>query len=423
MSSEQAINVKNLAKAYQLYKTPADRLKQMLFGKKRQYFSEILALQDINFSIAKGESVGVLGVNGSGKSTLLQILSGNLQPSGGTVEKCGRVCALLELGAGFNPEFTGRENVFFSARLMGMSEAEIQGHYQAIVDFADIGEFIDRPVRCYSSGMYVRLAFSVAAHMEPDILLVDEVLAVGDIFFQQKCNLHMRQRLGRVTKVIVTHSLNTVASMTQRALVLHRGRLVFDGPPLAAIEHYIRLCQIPGDESPPRPGPAASKAVALESMTPIPGEKLSGALNVVMTGYAIETNGLPYEGCVKAGAEVVCTVQIEVHQDIAHPIAGYMLADQYGNALFGQNTVTAGLSMNSLRRGVSRLSLSFTWPDIAHGDYFLTIGIGNGQDAMAHAIECWAHNIFHFSAITPGRDVHGLFNNSLHHVACTPQKA
>jgi len=421
MSSEPAIQVSGLTKDYRLYARPADRLKQILWGGRRRYYTEVRALEAVSFIIAAGESVGVLGVNGSGKSTLLQILCGTLQPTRGTASARGRLCALLELGSGFNPEFTGRENVFLSARLLGMSEAEIEDRYPAIMAFADIGDFIDRPVRCYSSGMYVRLAFAVAAHTDPDILLVDEVLAVGDIFFQQKCNLHMQGQLGRAAKVLVTHCLNTVANMTSRVLVLDRGRLVFDGPPLEAIEAYVRLARATGRSAEPAaaskdaPSPRSDPAADLR---PIGPEKLSGELGAVFTAFSVAINGRPYEGYVMAGAQVALTARLEVRREIRHPIVGYLLADRFGNHLFGQNTATAELPLESMRPGPHLLRLCFTWPDIAAGDYFLTPGLGNGQASMAHVIECWAHNIFHFSAITPHKDVHGLFNGTLHQVEC-----
>ena len=420
MSSEPAIRVQGLVKDYRLYARPADRLRQLFRGEARRYYTEVRALDGVSFQVAPGESVGVLGVNGSGKSTLLQIVCGSLAPSRGTVAVRGRLCALLELGSGFNPEFTGRENVFLCARLLGMTEAEIAARYPDIVAFADIGEFIDRPVRSYSSGMYVRLAFAVAAHTDPDILLVDEVLAVGDVFFQQKCNLHMQRVLHRAAKIIVTHSLDTVANMTSRTLVLDRGRLVFDGPPLEAIEAYIRLCR------PATGAVAAAPETANDpeaDLTPIAPEKLSGERGASIAAFAIRLDDAPYPGCVRAGQTVGLTLHLAVARPIEQPIVGYLLADRFGNYLFGQNTVTAGLPLPGLSPGGYRLRLCFTWPDIAPGDYFLTPGLGNGLAAMAHAIECWAHNIFHFHCVAPGKDIHGLFNGNLHCIDCRPLPA
>jgi ABC-type polysaccharide/polyol phosphate transport system ATPase subunit len=421
MSSEPAIRVRGLSKTYRLYRQPKDRLKQYLFGGKRRYFTEVQALRDISFSVAQGETIGIIGKNGSGKSTLLQALCGILAPSGGQVVANGRLCAMLELGAGFNPEFTGKENVFLNARLLGMNEEEIESRYPAIVSFADIGEFINKPLRCYSSGMYVRLAFAVAAHTDPDILLIDEVLSVGDVFFQQKCNLYMQRELGKTAKILVTHSMEAVASMTTRVLVLDKGSLAFDGPPLQGIETFMRLSRRENALAGlPRPRQAAAAKDAPPSLLPIPPDKLSGALSAVFTGFTVEVNGTPYGGCILAGAPVAVTLLMEVRREISHPIVGYLLADRFGNFIFGQNTTTAGLPLDVLRPGAHRICLHFTWPDVAGGDYFLTPGLGNGLDSKAHDIECWAHNIFHFSAVTPHKDVHGLFNGSLHQVECTP---
>lgn len=417
MSSEPAIAVCGLTKDYHLYARPADRLRQLLHGDAKRHYTAVRALDGLDFRVAPGESVGVLGVNGSGKSTLLQILSGNLAPTAGTVAVRGRLCALLELGSGFNPEFTGRENVFLCARLLGMSEAEIAARYAAIVAFADIGDFIDRPVRCYSSGMYVRLAFAVAAHTDPDILLVDEVLSVGDLFFQQKCNLHMQRRLGSAAKVIVTHSLDTVANMTSRALVLDRGRLAYDGPPLTAIETYIRLCRPAVVDA----APGAGKPAPDPALTPIAPDKLSGERGAVLTAFAVTVDGATYGGCVMAGQTVGLTLDLTVVRPVARPIVGYLLADRFGNYLFGQNTVTAGLPLAALDPGEHRLRLSFTWPDVVPGAYFLTPGLGNGLSAMTHVIECWAHNIFQINAVAPHRDIHALFNGNLHFVDCHPR--
>ena len=225
LASSPAISVCDLSKAYQIYARPVDRLKQALFRWKRQYFQDFWALRDISFSVAKGETVGIIGRNGSGKSTLLQVVAGILAPTTGKVRVEGRLSALLELGAGFNHEFTGRENVYLAAALHGLSRQETRDLMPAIEDFADIGDFIDQPVKTYSSGMFVRLAFAVAAQVRPDILIVDEALSVGDIFFQQKCYRKFEEfkKDGR-TILFVTHDLNSVLKYCDRALVLHEGK-------------------------------------------------------------------------------------------------------------------------------------------------------------------------------------------------------
>lgn len=187
------IEVREVGKCYQIYERPEDRLKQMLWRGRRRYFREFWALRDVSFSVRRGETVGVIGRNGSGKSTLLKMLCGTLAPTAGTLAVRGRVAALLELGTGFNPEFTGRENVYLNAAILGLDDAEIEHYLPEILAFADIGEFIDQPVKTYSSGMAVRLAFAVAAHVRAEILIIDEALAVGDVFFVQKCMRFLRK--------------------------------------------------------------------------------------------------------------------------------------------------------------------------------------------------------------------------------------
>ena len=192
-SDEVVLRIRHISKRFEIYDKPRHRLQQMLFGRWKTYYREFRALSDINLEVRKGECVGIIGPNGAGKSTLLQIMTGTLQPTEGTVERHGRIAALLELGSGFNPEFTGRENVYMNAAILGLTKKETDEKYQDIVDFADIGEFIDQPVKTYSSGMIVRLAFAVNAFVDPDVLIVDEALAVGDAFFQQKCMRFIRK--------------------------------------------------------------------------------------------------------------------------------------------------------------------------------------------------------------------------------------
>jgi ABC-type polysaccharide/polyol phosphate transport system ATPase subunit len=239
-SDDIAISVRNLTKSYRLFGHPGDRIKQFFSLGLKQYHRGFTALKDVSFDIRKGETVGIIGRNGSGKSTLLQLISGILKPTSGTVQVNGRVSALLELGAGFNPEFTGRENAYFQGAIMGFTGAQIDERFDKIAAFADIGEFIDQPVRTYSSGMYVRLAFSVAIHMEPEILIVDEALSVGDTAFQAKCLILMKalQSRGDITIVFVSHDLVLVKNLCHRVLTLSHGQINLDATPQMAIDRY-----------------------------------------------------------------------------------------------------------------------------------------------------------------------------------------
>lgn len=250
MSSDHAIRISGLSKHYLIFERPEDRLKQMLVPRlqrllgvtPKRYFKPFAAVQDVSFEVKRGETVGIIGRNGSGKSTLLQIICGTLLPSAGTVDVNGRIAALLELGAGFNPEFTGRENVFVKASILGLSHAETEARFDDIARFADIGMFIDQPVKTYSSGMFVRLAFATAINVDPDILVVDEALAVGDEAFQRKCYARIEEIKSRgATILFVSHGAQTIVQLCDRALLMDRGELILEGRPKTVVSQYQRL--------------------------------------------------------------------------------------------------------------------------------------------------------------------------------------
>ncbi len=239
-TSEPVVTVDALGKCYHIYDKPQDRLKQSLWGGRRKFYREFWALRNVSFEVRRGETIGIIGRNGSGKSTLLQLIAGTLAPSAGTTRTNGRVAALLELGSGFNPEFTGRENVYMNGAILGLGKDEIDKRFAAIERFADIGDFIDQPVKIYSSGMVVRLAFSVSINVDPDILIIDEALAVGDIAFQFKC----MDRLDRLTKsgttlLFVSHDLGAVKAFCTRAIYLSHGEIKGIGPASDMTEMFM----------------------------------------------------------------------------------------------------------------------------------------------------------------------------------------
>ena len=245
-----AIRVNNLSKCYHIYDRPQDRLKQLVVPKLRslvgrnpnRYYREFWALNDVSFEVGRGETIGIIGRNGSGKSTLLQMICGTLQPTTGSVETNGRVAALLELGAGFNPEFTGRENVYMNATVLGLTQDEIQARFEDIAAFADIGDFIEQPVKHYSSGMYARLAFAVAINVDPSILIVDEALSVGDEPFQRKCFARIEEiKRNGGTILFVSHSASAIVELCDRAVLLQGGELLFTGEPKKAIAWHQKL--------------------------------------------------------------------------------------------------------------------------------------------------------------------------------------
>ena len=243
MENEYAIRVKNITKRYKLFERNRDRVRDALgLAGKKQLYKDLYALKDLSFDIKKGESVGIIGVNGAGKSTILKIITGVLTPSEGEVEIGGRISALLELGAGFNPEYTGLQNVYLNGTMMGFSKEEIDKRLQSILDFADIGDFINQPVKTYSSGMFVRLAFAVAINIEPEILIVDEALSVGDVFFQTKC-FHKFEEFRKAGKTIifVSHDLGSIRRYCDKAILLNHGEKISEGTPAEVIDIYKRV--------------------------------------------------------------------------------------------------------------------------------------------------------------------------------------
>ena len=258
MSSSRLIQATDLSKEFLIYDSPGKRLKQMLlpkvqsmFGiKQSEFFRRFPAVIDVSLNVGRGETVGIVGRNGSGKSTLLEMICGTLQPSRGSVEVNGRVAALLELGSGFNPEFTGRENIYLNAAILGLNRSEINERFDEIVAFADIGNFIEQPVKTYSSGMYVRLAFAVAINVNPDILIIDEALAVGDEAFQRKCFGKLEQIKDRGgTILFVSHSAQSVIQLCDRAILLDRGEKILEGHPKAVIDRYQRFINLSGEQA------------------------------------------------------------------------------------------------------------------------------------------------------------------------------
>lgn len=298
MSSDTAIDVQGVHKVFRIYDRPADRLKQAVF-RNRRFFREFPALTDVSFRVGRGHTVGIVGRNGSGKSTLLQILAGTLNPTAGSARVHGRVAALLELGAGFNPEFTGRENVFLNASILGLSRAETEARFDAIHAFSEIGDFMDQPVKTYSSGMYVRLAFAVAVNVDPEVLIVDEALSVGDEAFQRKCFARIeafQERGGTI--LFVSHSNAAIVELCDEALLMDGGELLYRGEPKAVISRYQRLIYAPRER---QPGIREEiRAEALAALAPPPAAATAGALSAPGTSAA---PSLPAAEAVEEGFE------------------------------------------------------------------------------------------------------------------------
>jgi ABC-type polysaccharide/polyol phosphate transport system ATPase subunit len=414
---ENVIVLDSVSKNYRLYKRNSDRVRETFHPLRKQYHKPFKALDNISFSLKKGKSLGIIGKNGSGKSTLLQLLCGVLQPSSGEVHVNGRISALLELGAGFNPEFTGRENVYLSATIMGLSRDFVDRNIEQIFAFADIGEYVDQPVKLYSSGMYVRLAFATAISVKPEILIVDEALAVGDIFFQQKCIAHMKEMKSKATIVFVTHDMQTVSNLCERVIVLDGGKVCFDGDPIDAVSHYTKLVHNERFQS-----KNSSIINGSQQSTEFDSEKREGwlfvgdndrggALEIEISKVRITDENDEVKQTVIKGDIVRVHLAISSKKDIQDIIVGYTIKDRLGNAIFGENTKSSLSEQFCVKKGDSIVTYEFLWPEVYPETYTITVGIGEGKDPFVHKIHCWAHNIASLNALSPDRGVHGIFNN------------
>ncbi|WP_322906572.1 ABC transporter ATP-binding protein [Paenibacillus campi] len=415
---ELTINLKHIQKKYKLYSKPADRLKEALNITKKKYHTEFYALNDVSLSVVKGETLGIIGKNGSGKSTLLKIITGVLTPTNGERSVNGQISALLELGTGFNPEYTGIENIYLNGVTRGFSKKEMNDKLDQIIDFADIGDFIYQPVKTYSSGMFARLAFAVMISFKPEILIVDEALSVGDVFFQQKCNRYMKEEMSGITKILVTHDLSSIANMADRVIVLSKGDIVFEGEPLKGIEFYTKAMH--SELFKEKLEDIATNAGVLEipaDWNVINIDSLGGAQDILIKAIKFRVNDEAYKGYVTAGDSFEINMLIESQKDTSELIIGYLVNDKYGNAIFGENTIGSKLELTKLNKnGNYHVKLNLTWPEVQENDYFVTLGLGEGYDEMNHVIQCWAHNVLQVKNIALN-SVHAIFNNKIESIA------
>lgn len=427
MSSDTVIAASRLSKCYHIYDNPRDRLKQMIVPRicslfrrgRRNYFREFWALRDVSFTIRKGETVGIIGRNGSGKSTLLQMICGTLNPTSGDVATVGRIGALLELGSGFNPEFTGRENVFLNASLLGLTDQQIKHRYDAIVSFADIGEFIDRPVKTYSSGMYVRLAFAVIAHIDADLLVIDEALSVGDAFFTQKCMRFLHDFIKRGSIIFVSHDTAAVRGLCTRAIWLDKGAVVMDGIPKDVCNHYLEayysedgILQTTNSDV---PDGMESVEEDVEMETAIDGRlaffnasNLRNDLQVFKFNPNGESFGRKHAEIINVtlrnrtgsplswvvgGEYVALQVEAKIYADMASPIVGFMFKDRLGQTLFGENTYLTTIDHRIFCPAGGKLvaEFAFRMPILPAGDYALGVAIADGNQDV-HIQHHWIYD-------------------------------
>lgn len=389
--SDVMISMRNVGKMYRLYDRPQDRLKEQLFWRfGKHYGREFWALRDASFDLKRGERLGIIGRNGAGKSTLLQILAGILAPTLGEVEVRGRIAALLELGSGFNPEFTGRENVYMNGTVLGLSPEELDARYEAIAAFAGIGDFIDQPVKLYSSGMLVRLAFAVSTHVDADILLIDEALAVGDIFFRQKCYKRLDDLRERGTAVVlVSHAMNEVEQFCQQAILLHQGSVNFQGNANEAVKRYYLIEQqeqVVSTTVQPSETRLA-EAVAESNQRTFFWPQLEAYLDIsnvpqVSNGWArctavaiCDEQGQPCH--VFQQGETACFFyEFEILQDIEVPIGGTLIQSDKGVNVHGKSTLEYGTDVPSSASRGSRIHFQQDITlEIAVGEYTFEVGL------------------------------------------------
>lgn len=377
--SETAIKVTNVSKIYKLYDTPAARLKDALGLSRKQAYREHAALHDITLEIKKGETVGIIGTNGSGKSTLLKIITGVISQSRGEVEVAGRISALLELGAGFNQEYTGIENVYLQGTMMGYTREEIQGKMEAILEFADIGDFVHQPVKTYSSGMFVRLAFAVAINIEPEILIVDEALSVGDVFFQSKCYRKFEEfkEMGK-TILFVSHDLSSITKYCDRAILLNKGVKVMEGTPKEAVDRF-KMALVAQEEEKRRensslwkPGASGDKWRNALSVNP---ETLEyGDKKAEITDFAVVDKTGKITNVIQKGEPFTIKMKVAFLEAVAEPIFAFTLKNLMGIELTGTNTMLEQQPVEPKQPGEEQ-SVSFTQRmTLQGGEYLLSLG-------------------------------------------------
>ena len=445
--TETAIEVKGVSKAYRIWKNPAARLKHPIFQalgsvipralqpkslrrrigetEKTPYYTDFYALKDINLTVKRGEAVGIIGRNGSGKSTLLQIIAGTLTPTTGTIKINGRVAALLELGSGFNPEFTGRENVYLNASILGLTQKEITDRYQSIADFADIGDFIDQPVKTYSSGMMMRLAFAVIAHVDANILIVDESLSVGDVFFVQKCMRFIHEFRKRGTLLLVTHDTAAVTALCERALWLHKGEVQGIDSAKEIAERYLEATYAekqgvvlfdPGKGKKNRQTQSTSAPVQhlvdqrsqfingsnmrndIEIFRFDPESAAFGAGGaVIKTVRLLDAESRQPLAYVVGGEVVILEIAALARTDLDRPILGFQLKNRHGQTLFVDNTYMSYRDNPCMVRSGETITATFQFqmPVLPVGDYVFNAACANGTQ-FEHMQHHWLHEALAF---------------------------
>lgn len=394
--TEYAVRVNQVTKKYKLYNNKTDRLKEAVFGWGKSYHKDFYAVNDITFDIKKGETLGIIGKNGSGKSTLLKMITGVLNPSAGSIEVNGRISALLELGAGFNPEYTGIENVYLNGTVMGLSRKEIDEKLDEIIQFADIGDFIHQPVKVYSSGMFVRLAFAVAVNVDPEILIVDEALSVGDIRFQQKCLRKIEEFKAKKTVLFVTHDVGLINNYCSRAIWINEGILMEDGSPEYVTKKYrasmadSTLTKVNGLSDDAKE--LYSNIDMLSNGVDVFGDKKAEIIGISM----FDAKSNEKINMVDPGQKVKLCIALQSKENIANPIIGFTLTDRLGNIIFQTNSYIAGELLEPL--GPNEFvyyCFEYSMPELNNGHFCISPAFASGSQEE-HVQHCWVHDALIF---------------------------
>jgi ABC-type polysaccharide/polyol phosphate transport system ATPase subunit len=410
---QTAIKVTQVRKVYKLYDTPAARLKDALGLSRKQNYREHEALKGVDLEIKRGETVGIIGTNGSGKSTLLKIITGVIRQTSGQVTVQGRISALLELGAGFNQEYTGIENIYLQGTMMGFSREEISGKMDAILEFADIGEFVNQPVKTYSSGMFVRLAFAVAINIEPEILIVDEALSVGDVFFQAKCYRKFEEfkEMGK-TILFVSHDLSSITKYCDRAVLLNKGAKVMEGTPKEAVDQY-KMALVEQEEARRRENtslwaPEENEGSWKCNLSVNPETLEYGDKRAEILDFAILDHTGKITNVIEKGQN--CTIKIKVlfHQEVAEPIFAFTLKNLMGIELTGTNTLLEKQMVEPKKPGDIQI-VGFTQKmTMQGGEYLLSLGC-TGYDKEAFKVHHRLYDVCSLGVISEKNTV-GYFD-------------
>ena len=384
--SEYAISVEHISKVYKLYRGKADRLKDALHLTRQKNYDEFYALSDVNFTVKKGETVGLIGTNGAGKSTLLKLLTGVLTPSEGQIEVNGKVSALLELGAGFNGEYTGLENIYFNGTLMGYTKEQMEKKVPEILEFAGIGDYVYQPVKTYSSGMFARLAFALAINVEPDILVVDEALSVGDIYFQSRCFKKMDDiKKNGTTILLVTHDMSSVIKYCDKVVLLNHGKVVKEGNPKQMVDIYKKILVNQYDENEDADGAEKKDALTVNKGSWMSQLSLNDKNTIYGNGKAkiidfgiFDENGR-ISGMILKKSNFSFKVKVEFCEDIEYPILTYTVKNARGAEITGTNTMFEKVDFPLAKKG-EQYVVTFTQKALLQGgDYLVSFG-GTGYE-------------------------------------------